>query len=126
MGAARVLGAVVASTVALTAVPATAEAWSIHNCRVRDAGPEIVGKVTVCTQVRRGYEQPFRLILFSEAVEGSDDSNYSRRVWLSRGCCRVVVAHDDDLEFRGTYYARMRVRGAGYIRESRWRRFWSS
>jgi hypothetical protein len=50
---------IVGAISALALMPSVAQAYSIHDFRIRDAGPEIVAKVTVCTWPPRGYEHKF-------------------------------------------------------------------
>jgi hypothetical protein len=110
------------------AVPAVAHGWSIHRYSVRDAGPTIVHKVSVCDGAPRGLERKFWFTGYSEAGDGSDAGQVRQYQWVGAGCWRIVVEHDDDLQFEGVYYGRMKVRNAytGAVRWTGWREFWSS
>jgi hypothetical protein len=45
--------------------------------KIRDAGPDIVAKVTVCTNVAPGYEQKFLFRVHVEAADGTDARNHN-------------------------------------------------
>ena len=113
----------------LLSVPAAASAWSIHNYRVRDAGPEIVHKLTLCQN--QGKRLLFQFVAYTETVDGGDPGFVRRTESFRRGCWRYPIVHNDDLRYRGWYYGRMRVRllgasGASAPRYTSWKRFWSS
>jgi hypothetical protein len=118
-------GAFLAALIGLSAATA-AEAWTIHRYTVRDAGPEIVHKLTVCDWgIRPGFEARFRFVAYTEAEDGSDGGSVRFTDWLTRGCTRESLVHDDDLRYEGTYFGRVRVR-SGAVRFTSWRPFWSS
>ena len=101
---ARVLTVIGAALVAL-ALPAAAQAWSIHNFRIRDAGPEIAAQVTVCTKVRPGYEQKFHFRAHVELVEGGDAHTVPFTGWYGRGCTEGTSRFRDTLlHWEGWYY----------------------
>jgi hypothetical protein len=105
---------------------AVANAYSIHRYTVRDAGPEIVHKLTVCDwQIRPGFEVKFGFVAYTEHESGDDGGSVRYTDWLSRGCTRETLTHDDDLEYEGRYFGRVRVR-SGAVRFTSWRPFWSS
>jgi hypothetical protein len=110
------------------AAPSAAQAWSIHEYRVRDAGPTVVHRLTLCSQAKPGYEQKFYFTAYTETGDGSDAGNVKQYNWFSRGCWTVRVEHDDDLKYEGRYYGRVKVRLAhtDWIKFSSWRAFWSS
>jgi hypothetical protein len=121
----RVIGL---AAVAVLALPASAQGWSMHDFRIRDAGPEIVAKVTVCTNVAPGYEQKFLFRVHVEAADGTDARNHNFYGWYSRGCTEGSNVIRDTLRYEGYYWGRVRVRlgGTDDIRHTRWRRFYSS
>jgi hypothetical protein len=117
---------IAALVVALLALPAASEATSIHNYTVRDAGPEIVHKVTFCSQEQWWWDVRIRI----ESEAGQDRQRW-RSDWEDRTrrvCNRVTFAHRDGLMYEGWYFSRMRVSipGVGWVRYTGWRRFWSS
>jgi hypothetical protein len=116
------------AAMALLALPASAQGWSMHNFKIRDAGPEIVAKVTVCTSVAPGYEQKFHFRVHVEAADGTDACNHSFYGWYSRGCTEGSNVFRDTLRYEGHYWGRVKVRlgGTDDIRYTRWRRFYSS
>jgi hypothetical protein len=116
------------AAMALLALPASAQGWSMHNFKIRDAGPEIVAKVTVCTSVAPGYEQKFHFRVHVEAADGTDARNHSFYGWYSRGCTEGSNVFRDSLRYEGHYWGRVKVRlgGTDDIRYTRWRRFYSS
>jgi hypothetical protein len=119
---------VLVAALGVLALPATADAWSIHDFKIRDAGPEIVAKVTVCTRVAPGYEQKFHFRVHVEAGDGSDPRNYDFYGWYSRGCTEGSKVFRDTLRYEGLYWGRVRVRlgGTDDIRLTGWRRFYTS
>jgi hypothetical protein len=108
--------------------PMSADAFSIRDYRVRDAGDRIVHRVTVCDPYIRSA--PLRLRSTHETAEGLDRRHYYTTVWMGRDCTRVGLWYPDRLRFEGRYYGRLRVRllgASGYAtRRTGWRRFWSS
>jgi hypothetical protein len=121
----RTLATIVAAA-ALLALPTAAQATSIHNYSVRDAGTRIVHKITFCSKENWWWDVTMQL----ESEDGSDrqkwDSDWDDRT--NRLCNRVRFWHRDELEYEGPYYARMRVSlpGVGWVRYTGWREFWSS
>lgn len=100
----------------------------MYDYRVRDAGPEIVHKLTICGAAPPGFQRRFYFTAYTEAGDRTDAGSVRYRRWIASGCWRQVFRHDDDLSYRGWYYGRLRVRN-GYtsaVRLSSWRRFWSS
>jgi hypothetical protein len=115
--------ATVVTAVAL-AVPAAAQAWSIHSYRVRDAGPEIVHKVTVCDPSPRIH----RIRVRAEVeADGGDDRHvdYFTDVQNER-CIRWSISQRDNLIYEGRYYGRLRISLLGTVRFTGWKSFWSS
>jgi hypothetical protein len=119
---------IITAVLALLVLPATADAFSVHDYRVRDAGAQIVHSVTVCDPYIRSA--PLRLRSTHETADGSDRQQYYTTAWMGRGCTRVGIWYRDQLRFEGHYYGRMRVRllgASGFAtRRTGWRRFWSS
>lgn len=128
MGVLRRMAVLLPLAVGMLAAPAAAEAWSIHRYTVRDAGPSIVHKVTVCRAAPPGYERKFHFTAYSESATGEDGGSVHRYNWLDDSCWRIVVEHNDDLEYTGRYFGRMRIRNGytGEVRWTSWRAFWSS
>jgi hypothetical protein len=118
----------IATMAAVLGAPTTAHAWSIHDYRVRDAGPSIVHRLTLCSRAQPGYEQKFYFTAYTEDRDGDDAGQVTQYNWFSRGCWTVRVTHEDDLRFEGRYYGRVKVRLArtDWIKHTAWRAFWSS
>jgi hypothetical protein len=115
-------------TASALAVPALAHAWSIHSFKIRDAGPEIVAKVTVCTSVAPGYEVKYHFRVHVETREGWDKRNVDFTGWYGRGCTEGSNVFRDTLRYDGWYLGRVKVRlsQTDDVRQTRWRRFFSS
>jgi hypothetical protein len=117
---------IIIAALALLALPASAQAVSLHAYAVRDAGTRIVHKITICAGTQWYYRVSMRV---------EDEDRLDVQTWHSdwddrtrRTCVRVTFWHPDELEYEGWYYARMRVSipGIGWVRFTGWRQFWSS
>jgi hypothetical protein len=113
---------------ALLVLPAAANAASIYNYRVHDAGSRIVERYRLCIGSATGYEVKVRDRTTVELYDGGDSHRYSAVRWYARGCHVVRSSFPDELAYAGTYYARVRVRigTTGQVLYSRWRSFHSS
>jgi hypothetical protein len=98
------------------ALPASANAMSIHSFRVSDEGTFLAWGIGICTQ--RGYLVSFKLRL-EDDYGVVDTDRYSRR--QPYHCTRTSVRLPDVYE-SGTYYARLKVR-VGETREVRYTRW---
>jgi hypothetical protein len=117
---------IIISALALLALPASAQAVSLHAYAVRDAGTRIEHKITICANKQWYYRVGMRL----DSGDGRDvqtwNSDWDDRT--QRTCVRVTFWNRDELEYDGWYYAKMRVSipAIGWVRYTNWRRFWSS
>jgi hypothetical protein len=113
---------------AVLALPSAANAASIYNYRVHDAGSVIVERYRLCIGSAPGYEVRVRDRTTVEQYDGSDSHRYDGVRWFARGCHVVRNSFPDELAYEGTYYARLRVRigTTGQVLYSRWRAFYSS
>jgi hypothetical protein len=115
---------IIIAALALLALPVSAQAWSIHSYRVRDAGPEIIHKVTVCDPSPRVN----RIRVRAEVdVDGGGDRHVAYFTDLQdRRCVDWSVSQRDNLRYKGRYYGRLRVRLLGTVRFTGWKSFLSS
>ena len=81
-------------------LPASVDAFSIHDYRVRDAGDRIVHRVTVCDPYIRSA--PLRLRSTHETAEGFDRQQYYTTVWMRRGCTRVGIWYPTSCAWRAS------------------------
>lgn len=111
-------------TASVLTVPAVAQAWSIHQYRVRDAGPQIIHKMTICDP----SSSINRVRVRAEVdVDGGGDRHvdyYSG--WQDRRCIRWSFRQRDNLLYEGRYWGRVKVNLLGTARYTSWRSFWSS
>jgi hypothetical protein len=107
---------------ALLAFPASSQAWSIHDFRVKDAGPEIVTRVTVCDPSPTVNRIHFRY-RYENTEEVLTDRSTGRP---DLRCLTWTHRIADTLAYEGTYYARIRVSMLGQAGYTSWKRFWSS
>jgi hypothetical protein len=115
---------IIITALALLALPVSAQAWSIHGYQVRDAGPEIIHKVTVCdpspsiNRIRTRAEV--------EADGGGDRHVDYFTDMQDRRCIRWAISQRDNLRYEGRYYGRLKIRLLGTVRFTSWKSFWSS
>jgi hypothetical protein len=113
---------------AVLALPSAANAASIYNYRVHDAGSVIVERYRLCIGSTPGYEVRVTDRTRVEQYDGGDSHRYNGVGWYDRGCHVVRNSFPDELAYEGTYYARLRVRigTTGQVLYSGWRSFYSS
>jgi hypothetical protein len=119
---------ILAGLVALLVLPASARAWSIHNYRVRDAGSQIVHRVTVCAELDR-WEPLVRVRTRVEMADDTDTVTTSDDAYQTQEPCELwTIRYRDILRYESWYYGRMRIAipATGRVRYTRWKRFWAS
>lgn len=117
---------IISTALALLALPASAQAYSLHSYRVRDAGSTIRHSLTICED-QYDLVHRFELATRVERSDGTDKRfRYSR--YTVFGCQRVTQWYRDVLKYEGWYYGRVKVTllQTDDIQFTRWRRFWSS
>jgi hypothetical protein len=122
--------AAAALTAALTAaVPAAADAASVRGYKIWDAGSVLKERYKFCIRVPAGREWKVFSHTRVEMDDGTDSRVYTGSDWYSNGCWTVRNSMDDNLEYRGSYYGRLRIR-VGPTSETfvtrPWWEFWSS
>jgi hypothetical protein len=105
------------------AVPAAADAASVRNYQLWDAGSVLKERYRLCVDVPAGREWKIFSRTQVEMTDGADHRNYTGSDWYSNGCWTVTNTMDDDLRWRGRYWARLRVR-VGPTGEAFWTRPW--
>jgi hypothetical protein len=109
------------------ALPAMAQGYSIHDYRVRDAGPTIRHSLTVCKD-RYDLVHRFGLTSRVETADGRDKRFRYSEYTVRWGCRRLTQWYPDVLKYEGRYRGRVKVRllQTDDVRYTPWRRFRSS
>jgi hypothetical protein len=114
------------TALAVLALPASAQAVSLHGFNIFDAGGTIRGAITVCAAKQWKYNA--RVRVEEQDLQEVQTWFYGWTDRTQRICNRITFSNPDDLQYEGFYFARMRVSipAIGWVRYTGWRRFYTS